>query len=88
MSRYSSSAPKGCDSPSVTLEKGRYRMRAPSAPPLDSPRKQPVRRPRGRNSGGLSSLMAALVITLALACLSSFGFAYYLLTTSRPSRSI
>ncbi|KAJ6497824.1 hypothetical protein C8R45DRAFT_984381 [Mycena sanguinolenta] len=82
MSRYSSSAPKGCDSPSVNLEKGRYRMRAPSALPLDSPRKQLAsRRPRRRTSSGVSSLMAALVVILALACLASFGFAYYLFTT-------
>ncbi|KAJ6495630.1 hypothetical protein C8R47DRAFT_1115808 [Mycena vitilis] len=79
-------APKGCDSSSVTMEKGRYRMRAPSTPirPMDSafPSKHPVPKQSGRrNNSGISSLMAALVILLALACLASFGFAYYLLTT-------
>lgn len=65
-------------------------MRAPTAPP-DSPRnplKQPVSgRPRGRNSGGVSSLVAALVVMLALACLASFGFAYYLFTTRWDARN-
>ncbi|KAJ6593639.1 hypothetical protein B0H19DRAFT_1365681 [Mycena capillaripes] len=95
MSRHSTStAPKGCDSPSVMMEKGRYRMRAPSSLPIDSPfpLKQPARRQPGRrNKGGFGSLMAALVVLLALACLTSFGFAYYLFTTTRwdvtmPSR--
>ncbi|KAJ7718006.1 hypothetical protein DFH07DRAFT_860711 [Mycena maculata] len=84
MSRLSSSSVKGCDSPSVTMEKGRYRMRAPSTLPLDSPyplAKPTPRQPRGRNRDGISSFMAALVVLLSLACLASFGFAYYLFTT-------
>ncbi|KAJ6558502.1 hypothetical protein DFH09DRAFT_1163020 [Mycena vulgaris] len=83
MSRYSNSSLKGCDSPSVTMEKGRYRMRAPSST-VDSsyPLKQPMlRQPPGRNRDGISSIMAAFVVLLALACLASFGFAYYLFTT-------
>ncbi|KAJ7124975.1 hypothetical protein C8R44DRAFT_668907 [Mycena epipterygia] len=82
MSRYSKSPAAGCDSPSVTMEKGRYRMRAPSTLPPDSSYslQQPTpRQPRARN--GMSSLMAALIVLLALACLASFGFAYYLFTT-------
>ncbi|KAJ7690655.1 hypothetical protein B0H17DRAFT_1064314 [Mycena rosella] len=83
MSRFPTSV-KGCDSPSVTMEKGRYRMRAPSTVPLaDSSHllKQPtLKHPRTRSRGGISSLMAALVVLLALACLASFGFAYYLFT--------
>ncbi|KAJ7928554.1 hypothetical protein B0H13DRAFT_1967849 [Mycena leptocephala] len=85
MSRYSNSTtPKGCDSPSVTMEKGRYRIRAPSAPTLPVLNQPAQRQPGRRNSGGISSLMAALVVLLALACLASFGFAYYLFTTSHP----
>ncbi|KAJ7782824.1 hypothetical protein B0H16DRAFT_1877330 [Mycena metata] len=79
-----------CDSPSTTMEKGRYRMRAPSVIPLDNlhPSKQPVRRPTSRKRDGSSSLLAALVVLLALACLASFGFAYYLFTTSKPLRYV
>ncbi|KAJ7128943.1 hypothetical protein C8R43DRAFT_1026446 [Mycena crocata] len=82
MSQFS--VTKGCDSPSVTMEKGRYRMRAPSTLPIDSPfplTKPTLRQPHARKRGGISTLMAALVVLLALACLASFGFAYYLFTT-------
>ncbi|KAJ7502840.1 hypothetical protein B0H11DRAFT_606041 [Mycena galericulata] len=85
MSRYSGSASsQGCDSPSVTMEKGRYRMRAPSNLPIETPyplAKPILIRPRGRNRDGSRSFVAASVVLLSLACLASFGFAYYLLTT-------
>ncbi|KAJ7497060.1 hypothetical protein FB451DRAFT_1209918 [Mycena latifolia] len=85
MSRYQNSSAKACDSPSVTMEKGRYRMRAPSTLPTgDSTypfKGPPLKQPRVRSRDGISSVMAALVVLLALACLASFGFAYYLFTT-------
>ncbi|KAJ7287763.1 hypothetical protein C8J57DRAFT_1167972 [Mycena rebaudengoi] len=80
MSRYTASSGKASASPSVALEKGRYRIRAPSdLRPIDAPYLKP--QPRVQNVGSISSYMAALITLLALACLSSFGFAYYLFTT-------
>ncbi|PIL34755.1 hypothetical protein GSI_02542 [Ganoderma sinense ZZ0214-1] len=81
-------------SPSISLEKGSYRMRAP-----------PTRKPAARlqtsksharaNGGPVSEFipashekrMALLVVLLACATMASFGVAYYLWTT-RPISSI
>lgn len=80
-------------SPSVNLEKGRYRMRGPmpntptrSGSSSTSDAGQPVRRKRSQSTQNMamSTCMATIVVLLVAACLTSFGFAYYLFTTSRP----
>ncbi|KAF8893929.1 hypothetical protein BD779DRAFT_1435329 [Infundibulicybe gibba] len=75
----------GSASPSVALEKGAYRMRAPSNKPLvsDTPTRSRSYPPARRsNTNQLSqSSMALLVILLAVGCLTCFGTAYYLFTS-------
>ncbi|KAF4598491.1 hypothetical protein EYR38_006893 [Pleurotus pulmonarius] len=80
-------------SPSVNLEKGRYRMRGPmpntptrsasSTHGNTSEPGQPVRKKRSQSSQNMamSTCMATIVVLLVAACLTSFGFAYYLFTT-------
>lgn len=93
MSGSTSSAPQA--SPTVYLEKGSYRMRAPGSRPgpLDFSSKNTQPAPPSRPSNTLSCRMAMLVAILLLACLGSFSVAYYLFKTrwsnptytSRPS---
>ncbi|KAF7428543.1 hypothetical protein PC9H_007767 [Pleurotus ostreatus] len=77
-------------SPSVNLEKGRYRMRGPmpSTPTRSGSSStgdagQPIRRKRSQSTQNMamSTCMATIVVLLVAACLTSFGFAYYLFTT-------
>lgn len=71
-------------SPSVTLEKGAYRMRALSNRPLGAPPRLNAR-PSPPNYRAVSNgtYMALLVIFLAMASLASFGAALYLFKTSK-----
>ncbi|KAF9020458.1 hypothetical protein BDZ89DRAFT_1020143 [Hymenopellis radicata] len=76
----------GESSPSVTLEKGAYRMRAPSnrpvAGPLDfSGKNAPTARPSSRHPSAISCGWIILISLLLLGCLVSFGMAYYLFST-------
>ncbi|KAL1715867.1 hypothetical protein EV715DRAFT_255803 [Schizophyllum commune] len=80
-------------SPSVALEKGAYRMRSPTN--LTRPRAQsaPTRPPhmrRDRDTDRKNAYLAILIVLLAIACLGSFGAAYYLFSTrwaAPPPRS-
>ena len=65
-------------SPSISLERGAYRMRAPTIRPVPlnlNEKTVPTR------SSRMNRNLAFLLILLALACISSFGTAYYLFTT-------
>ncbi|EPQ52921.1 hypothetical protein GLOTRDRAFT_111797 [Gloeophyllum trabeum ATCC 11539] len=75
-------------SPSVSLEKGAYRLRGPAWS-----RKRSLSRPLPTGRPGLSgpaqlgnqeTQLAVVIVLLALATVSSFGAAYYLYSTSRP----
>ncbi|KAJ7594661.1 hypothetical protein C8J56DRAFT_1122814 [Mycena floridula] len=73
-----------CSSPSLTMEKGTYRMRAPTSRPAIKPLRlsdppRPAARPRGRNEN--DRLLIQLGALLLFACISCFGAAYYLFTT-------
>uniref|UniRef100_A0A0W0FWE9 O-fucosyltransferase family protein n=1 Tax=Moniliophthora roreri TaxID=221103 RepID=A0A0W0FWE9_MONRR len=75
-------------SPSVSLEKGRYRMRAPSNRPATinetiHTRPRSMSRPSSTQN---SFYVVTLLLLLASACLACFGFAYYLFTTRWASR--
>ncbi|KAK7045716.1 hypothetical protein VNI00_007549 [Paramarasmius palmivorus] len=70
-------------SPSVSLEKGRYRMRAPSNRPATinetaHTRARSTSRPTSTRN---SFYLVTLLLLLVAGCLVSFGFAYYLFTT-------
>lgn len=75
--RVSEAARQAVQSPSVALEKGAYRMRAP-------PRRDPsIRRlSNARPMDRSNAWMALLVVVLASATVTSFAAAYYLFTTS------
>ncbi|KAL0579755.1 hypothetical protein V5O48_002249 [Marasmius crinis-equi] len=81
-------------SPSVSLEKGKYRMRAPtSRSPLPPPKLSPNNgRTHTRPSTGQNNAyVTVLLLLLASGCVVSFGLAYYLFTTrwansNQPSR--
>ncbi|KAL0956208.1 hypothetical protein HGRIS_002365 [Hohenbuehelia grisea] len=67
-------------SPSISLEKGSYRMRRPTGATYEphNPSRIPKRRPTPTMS---STLTTFLPFILAFACLTCFGFAYYLYST-------
>ena len=77
-------------SPSITVERGAYRMRAPYANPvgrtLFSSAATPNRRPE-RPTPILMSNLAMLVVLLAFASISCFGMAYYLFVTRWDARA-
>lgn len=75
-------------SPSVSMERGTYRMRAPrTLKPLgpldfDKPDQQGPRRPtRNRQQDLLNRNLSLLLALLTLACIGCFGAAYYLFST-------
>ncbi|KAF8160898.1 hypothetical protein B0H34DRAFT_698581 [Crassisporium funariophilum] len=71
-------------SPSISLERGNYRMRAPIIrPPALNLNVANGKVERGRTSSShrLNRNLAFLLVLLALACISCFGSAYYLFTT-------
>ncbi|KAF8070354.1 hypothetical protein FPV67DRAFT_1014496 [Lyophyllum atratum] len=77
-------------SPSITMEKGAYRMRAPySKTPVKSlyPLQQP-RRSRRTDPRNPSSNLAMVVVLLAFASVSSFGMAYYIFATRWDARKL
>ncbi|RDB24811.1 hypothetical protein Hypma_008009 [Hypsizygus marmoreus] len=86
---FRTSAHAANSSPSVALEKGAYRMRAPYPRPptklLFS--RSPVRN-RRVDTLSTSQNLAMLVLLLALACLSCFGMAYYLFSTRWDARAL
>ncbi|KAF8995475.1 hypothetical protein BDQ17DRAFT_1365666 [Cyathus striatus] len=70
-------------SPSVSLERGGYRMRAPPSRLSDEAsrlftQEKPESRPRKSSSGNLNVNAAAVMIFLATGCILSFGTAYFL----------
>ena len=74
-------------SPSVTLEKGAYRIRAPRTPLPSTPR----RGSRARNPDLFvtrEKQTAILIVLLASATLTCFGTAYYLFTTRWASPTL
>ncbi|TFK74534.1 hypothetical protein BDN72DRAFT_759417 [Pluteus cervinus] len=76
----------GSASPSISMEKGTYRMRAPPLPRLPlSPHPKRALSPQTRRSqhdpNAIPTPMLMLIGLLVFACISSFGFAYYLFTT-------
>jgi hypothetical protein len=78
-SQYASAA-----SPGVNLERGAYRMRAPSIRPLASlhlqERTRPALEPRPAQQRA-NGRVTFLLLLLVAACMTSFGMAYYLFTT-------
>src|SRR5580658_3729532 len=73
-------------SPSLSMEKGAYRMRAPRTRRLTSlARPAPNVNPAYR---GMTLCTALLIVCLATAALSSFGTAYYLWTTRWDTRAV
>ena len=72
-------------SPSVTLEKGAYRIRAPHRPmsPTSTRSRKLAPDPSTRDR-----LLAVLIVLLATATLASFATAYYLLTTRWRTASL
>jgi hypothetical protein len=81
--RVSEAARQAVQSPSVALEKGAYRMRAP-------PRRDPsIRRlSNARPMDRSNAWMALLVVVLASATVTSFAAAYYLFTTRWDMKAI
>ena len=80
----SSSARLAQSSPSVSLEKGAYRLRAPRMRTLSKSRIQPLHLSlRGPDTSrtAYQKQMAVLIIFLISATVSCFGAAYYLFTT-------
>jgi len=76
-------------SPSVTLEKGAYRMRAPSNRPSVAPPRLGARLSTSNSRSATNGTwMALLVMLLALASLASFGAAWYLFKTGKTSRPL
>jgi len=77
-------------SPSITVERGAYRMRAPYAKPvgktLFSSAATPNRQTE-RPTPLLMSNLAMLVLILAFASISCFGMAYYLFVTRWDARA-
>lgn len=64
------------------MEKGTYRMRAPSnRPPVEPLRLQPLTRKSDTKLTDSRFLMLALLVLLAFACISCFSAAYYLFAT-------
>lgn len=68
-------------SPSVSLERGAYRMRAPNIRPVPLNLNGNIVRARSSPEHKMNRNLAFLLILLALACISSFGTAYYLFAT-------
>ena len=68
-------------SPSVSLERGNYRMRAPVIRPVPFNLNGKTVRVRSSPEHKMSRTLLLFLILLALACASSFGTAYYLFTT-------
>ena len=80
-------------SPSISLEKGSYRMRAPPTRTLapsrlrtskSQARADGAREPKSQSAfipASYEKRMALLVVLLACATMASFGVAYYLWTT-------
>ncbi|KAI0723633.1 hypothetical protein C8Q72DRAFT_895875 [Fomitopsis betulina] len=84
MSSGSSSARLAQSSPSVSLEKGAYRLRAPRMRTLSKSRIQPLHLPLpGPDTprAAYQKQLAVLIIFLISATVSCFGAAYYLFTT-------
>ncbi|KAF5345365.1 hypothetical protein D9758_008502 [Tetrapyrgos nigripes] len=76
-------------SPSVYLEKGRYRIRNPAPKPEFRNVSQSSRIRSLSTSNDRNSIFTAIiVILLAFACLTCFGAAYYLFTTRWDSASL
>ncbi|KAI1783326.1 hypothetical protein LXA43DRAFT_1047251 [Ganoderma leucocontextum] len=82
-------------SPSISLEKGSYRMRAPPTRTLPS-RLQTTKSQARANGGPVSEFVPAsyqkrvvlLIVLLACATMASFGAAYYLWTTSAKTHVV
>ncbi|KAF5385857.1 hypothetical protein D9615_002351 [Tricholomella constricta] len=76
-------------SPSISMEKGAYRMRAPyTKTPVKSLYPAHSRRNRRTDHREPSSNLAMLVMILTLASISSFGMAYYLFATRWDTREL
>ncbi|PPQ93668.1 hypothetical protein CVT25_012727 [Psilocybe cyanescens] len=94
MSLFTESIPSqyGNASPSVSLERGNYRMRAPiiRPPPLLLPEKRQGTGTPSRKAANhrVNRNLALLLMLLTLACMTCFGSAYYLFTTRWDSRAI
>lgn len=74
----------GADSPSIALERGNYRLRAPSnTKPSAPPRLRPSKKQAQKNSK-----MATFIVFLVLACFCCFFLAYYLWTTRWDIRAV
>ncbi|KAG1841215.1 hypothetical protein DFJ58DRAFT_808691 [Suillus subalutaceus] len=74
-------------SPSVTLEKGAYRMRAPRSSRPGSSLSQSLLSAKQPPSHSPNRKLAILIAVLAFASVACFFFAYHLFTTSKPTRS-
>ncbi|KAF8813710.1 hypothetical protein BYT27DRAFT_7130677, partial [Phlegmacium glaucopus] len=68
-------------SPSVSLERGAYRMRAPTIRPVPLNLNGKTVRARSSPEHRMNRNLAFFLILLTLACISSFGTAYYLFAT-------
>ncbi|OBZ71709.1 hypothetical protein A0H81_08986 [Grifola frondosa] len=79
MSFHTSSARLALASPSVSLEKGAYRLRAPRTRTASSPKSKRLHRdPAPATYEKHATILIAFLISATLA---SFGSAYYLFTT-------
>ena len=77
-------------SPSLSMEKGAYRMRAPRRR-ADTLRPAVIRRPQtviSNQDGRITAWTALVIVFLVTAALSSFGTAYYLFTTRWDTRAV
>lgn len=76
--KVTASAAAAGSSPSVYLEKGRYRLRKLSLKTTTGPTRLST---SSRPNAGISRWLIVLLLLLAVACITSFGLAYYLFTT-------
>ncbi|TFK44482.1 hypothetical protein BDQ12DRAFT_19039 [Crucibulum laeve] len=69
-------------SPSVSLERGSYRIRAPPVRLYPSAQPSQARRTRSSNPSLSADILPILLVLLTLACIGCFAAAYYLFNTS------
>ena len=79
------SASLATNSPSISLEKGTYRMRAPHATSLQQPFPSKIFAQQQRKHSRTPN-MTILVFLLTFSCVSCFGMAYYLFVTRWETR--
>src|SRR5438876_8596821 len=83
--RLSATSRDAMASPSLSMEKGAYRMRAHRS---RTNTLRPATRIARSSQGGFTACTALLIVFLATAALSSFATAYYLFTTRWDTRAV